>query len=150
MWIIEWSNLSDYEFNVTAWASKDDAFKKACNDIVNHIDMLDPHSDDDLLASAEIINEHIKNKEYEWAVYHWNDCEFNANNSDGTMHWIIRQITAQQCYGDVPLLSLDSSEDKEEETTKPSIIVDDHTCSLCGNTKCSKREKSCWRCGNPI
>lgn len=29
-------------------------------------------------------------------------------------------------------------------------VVDDHTCSACGNTKCSKREKSCWKCGAPI
>lgn len=25
--------------------------------------------------------------------------------------------------------------------------VNDHTCNGCGNTKCSKNEKSCWKCG---
>lgn len=30
------------------------------------------------------------------------------------------------------------------------IIKDDHTCTVCGNTKCSKHETSCWRCGTPI
>lgn len=35
----------------------------------------------------------------------------------------------------------------------PDLITgqakDDHTCK-CGNTKCSKTEKSCWKCGEPI
>ena len=25
--------------------------------------------------------------------------------------------------------------------------VNDHTCPACGNNRCSKTEKSCWRCG---
>ncbi len=28
-------------------------------------------------------------------------------------------------------------------------VVDDYTCG-CGNTKCNKTEKSCWKCGAPI
>lgn len=28
-------------------------------------------------------------------------------------------------------------------------LVDNHTCR-CGNTKCNKTEKSCWKCGAPI
>ena len=28
--------------------------------------------------------------------------------------------------------------------------VNDHTCTRCGNKKCSKTEKSCWSCGEPI
>lgn len=30
-----------------------------------------------------------------------------------------------------------------------SKVVNDHTCG-CGNTACSKSEKSCWKCGAPI
>jgi hypothetical protein len=29
------------------------------------------------------------------------------------------------------------------------IVIDNHTC-ICGNTKCNKTEKSCWKCGHPI
>lgn len=32
----------------------------------------------------------------------------------------------------------------------PVACMDDHTCMACGNTKCSKTEKSCWKCGHPI
>ena len=28
--------------------------------------------------------------------------------------------------------------------------VNDHTCKFCGNTSCSKTEKSCWKCGGLI
>ena len=30
-----------------------------------------------------------------------------------------------------------------------AAVVDDYTCG-CGNTKCNKKEKSCWKCGAPI
>lgn len=32
----------------------------------------------------------------------------------------------------------------------PVQVVNDHTCKVCGNDKCSKTEKSCWRCGSLI
>lgn len=34
----------------------------------------------------------------------------------------------------------------------PIVIpaVDDHQCISCGNDRCSKTEKSCWKCGHPI
>jgi hypothetical protein len=33
---------------------------------------------------------------------------------------------------------------------KAYVQADDHTCASCGNTKCSKVEKSCWKCGATI
>jgi hypothetical protein len=38
--------------------------------------------------------------------------------------------------------------ERQEASKKPA--VNDHTCKTCGNTKCSKTEKSCWKCGEPI
>jgi hypothetical protein len=32
----------------------------------------------------------------------------------------------------------------------PGIAVNDHVCGTCGNARCSKAEKSCWRCGNSL
>lgn len=148
MWIVEWSCLSDYEFNVTAWVFEDDAFKAACTDIINHIDSLDFDSDNELLTSAEIINKHIKNKQYKEAIQHWNDCDYNTNN-DGAMYWTVRQLTAKRYPGEPPTLSRNDCQE-EETTTNSSIIVNDHTCTLCGNAKCSKREGACWSCGHPI
>lgn len=31
-----------------------------------------------------------------------------------------------------------------------SLVINDHTCISCGNTRCSKTKKSCWKCGNKI
>jgi hypothetical protein len=46
-----------------------------------------------------------------------------------------------------------SSDDDVEVTNdcagvhKQTIAMNDHTCPSCGNDKCSKAEKSCWKCG---
>lgn len=34
--------------------------------------------------------------------------------------------------------------------TGPVVAVNDHTCKFCGNTSCSKSEKTCWKCGGVI
>lgn len=31
-----------------------------------------------------------------------------------------------------------------------TLAVNDHTCKACGNDRCSKTEKSCWKCGNKL
>ena len=31
----------------------------------------------------------------------------------------------------------------------PGQAINNHTCA-CGNTRCNKSEKTCWRCGNPL
>ncbi len=31
-----------------------------------------------------------------------------------------------------------------------SDAVNDHTCPSCHNTKCSKTEKTCWKCGGAL
>jgi hypothetical protein len=28
--------------------------------------------------------------------------------------------------------------------------INDHVCPSCQNKRCSKSEKTCWRCGNPL
>lgn len=38
------------------------------------------------------------------------------------------------------------------ETIKvdPPKAINDHTCPHCGNTACSKTERSCWKCGGSL
>jgi hypothetical protein len=31
-----------------------------------------------------------------------------------------------------------------------STPINNHKCSACGNDRCSKIEKTCWKCGNPL
>lgn len=34
--------------------------------------------------------------------------------------------------------------------TLDTTTIDDHVCVSCGNQKCSKSEKACWKCGTKI
>lgn len=146
-WIVEWSNLSEYEFGVTTWTSEDEALKHACSEIVQHISSTSADEDDDFINTAIIINDLIKSKEYRKAINQWNDCQSNIDNE--SMYWNVIYHSPKRYYGDVPNLD-DYLTSLDEEETSPSIIVDDHTCTLCGNNKCSKQESSCWKCGHPI
>jgi hypothetical protein len=38
----------------------------------------------------------------------------------------------------------------DSSVSGPTVIVDDHVCPACGNTKCSRQEKSCWKCGSSL
>lgn len=37
----------------------------------------------------------------------------------------------------------------QDVTINPGVVipVDNYTCKICANTKCSTTEKSCWKCG---
>jgi hypothetical protein len=65
--------------------------------------------------------------------------EFDVGGCDqqlsriGSLAKKVQTITAQPCTGKVI-----------------SAPVNDHTCVCCGNTACSKSEKSCWKCGSQI
>lgn len=34
--------------------------------------------------------------------------------------------------------------------TSAAVTINDHTCPGCHNTKCSKSEKTCWKCGGAL
>lgn len=40
----------------------------------------------------------------------------------------------------------------DPQAPAPSVAktVNNHKCGACGNDRCSKHEKSCWKCGNPL
>ena len=41
-------------------------------------------------------------------------------------------------------------EDTDVEVQTQTTVMNDHTCPSCGNDKCSKNEKSCWKCGSSL
>ncbi len=98
---------------------------------------------------------------------------YTANNyidSDEFIVHIIYDIGSEACFGNYYNNSFSLSVERQfswaDANTmkgqplsisnplppKPNAIVikDDHTCTMCGNTKCSKQEKSCWKCGSSI
>lgn len=53
------------------------------------------------------------------------------------------------------VIAYDSSKNDAEHialTSNPltNNVMNNHTCKVCGNTKCSKAETSCWKCGHSI
>lgn len=62
-------------------------------------------------------------------------------------HFIIREILADGITG---------GEFYREDTAGIPIhssaapAVNDHVCPACGNTRCNKKEASCWICGSPL
>lgn len=66
----------------------------------------------------------------------------NDKRVDSKLQYIEMTSIAKPIPFTVPELPMN------ESWTMKSII-DDYTCS-CGNTKCSKVENSCWKCGAPI
>lgn len=49
----------------------------------------------------------------------------------------------------VPTINANSAPSMPIKVTSVQIVVNDYTCA-CGNTKCSRTEKACWKCGAAI
>jgi len=41
-------------------------------------------------------------------------------------------------------------EEFQKTITASGVAINDHVCPVCGNNRCSKTEKICWRCGNSL
>jgi len=75
----------------------------------------------------------------------WEDNPFNLR--------IAREIKSDDDYCNVWVSS--GIKSKAAPTIKavvsdPMVAINDHTCKFCGNTACSKSEKTCWKCGGVI
>jgi hypothetical protein len=67
-------------------------------------------------------------------------------------------VSRQLCYdtsgctqlsGKVVTINVRAPSNMKVETPVDKPVVNDYTCG-CGNDRCSRTEKSCWRCGAPI
>ena len=49
-------------------------------------------------------------------------------------------------HADMKKFNINFVKTEQKQSLPTNVIVDDYTCA-CGNTKCSTKEKSCWKCG---
>jgi hypothetical protein len=65
-----------------------------------------------------------------------------------THEFEIREVLADGSPGDLwhPLVEVPMAPIRSA-TAAP---INDHVCPACWNDKCSKTEKSCWKCGSPL
>ncbi len=74
---------------------------------------------------------------------------------EGGMYVKIRvDIKGQEMDGLVSLydvLEIQLAEPLKQVVVSTTMgAVNDHVCATCGNDRCSRTERSCWRCGAPI
>ena len=86
--------------------------------------------------------------------------ESSPNQDEYARYWSVHEEQPEYFTKTVYTLpdSFFENEDPDvasiEEDDPPDTVVstgnaNDHTCG-CGNTRCNKTEKSCWKCGAPI
>jgi len=155
VWVLESDdqNYSEYDVSVlvSVWVSETDALKQAAYEMVNHLNKIYFSEDDDLVKVVQEINDLLQAKSYRQAIEFWNDCSYNIDNSS-PIYWTVTDLSAK-VYGS-GAISFDKKKylflDAAAQAAPTNGLVNDHTCTACGNTRCSKRENSCWSCGNPI
>lgn len=152
VWIVERDDQSNYEYDVSAWLSEADALKQAVHEMITHINKIHYSEDADLVDVVKEINDLLQTKSYKQAIEFWNECYFNTDNS-GSIYWTITDY-AVKVYGSGPI-AFDKKKypflDAADQSAAPTNgLINNHTCTLCGNTKLNSSEKSCWSCGTPI
>ncbi|HEY3524811.1 MAG TPA: hypothetical protein VGK47_01345 [Nitrososphaeraceae archaeon] len=152
VWVVERSDLNNYEYNVSAWLSEADALKQAVHEMVAHINKIYHADDADLIDAVKEIDELLQAKNQRAAIDLWNDCCYNIDQSS-PVYWSVTDYSVK-VYGGGPIAFnkkkypfLDSAAQSAAPTNG---LINNHTCVLCGNTKLNRSEKSCWSCGTPI
>lgn len=69
------------------------------------------------------------------------DAEDYCNRNCNNIHWNFEIQEIDDAEQPIIVKSISSG-------VTPAI--NDHVCPLCKNNRCSKTEKECWRCGNPL
>lgn len=80
-----------------------------------------------------------------WQGYYWNN-----PFSIGVSRMVTHNNAGLDWTGDDMFAGMNTPAKNAPTIPAPIACVDDHTCTSCGNTRCSKNEKSCWKCGTPI
>jgi hypothetical protein len=67
--------------------------------------------------------------------------------ADGSEKWFLdnKELTHKEW-----LAAVSSSYMPVVPVISSSVSINDHTCPTCKNDRCSKTEKSCWKCGNSL
>lgn len=152
VWVVECDDQINSEYEVTAWTSEDDALKHAVHEMIIHINMIHYAADHYLVKAVQKISDLLESNSNREAIDYWNDSEYNLDNG-GAIFWSVDEYLPKTYKKSGA--SFDKSRfpflNKLNQAAAPvNGVVNDHTCTNCGNTRCSKKEKSCWVCGAKI
>lgn len=64
--------------------------------------------------------------------------------------YCLSELNKWSCYDDweIKLYPEDQSSDSNDSKNISILAINDYTCPVCHNDRCSKSEKICWKCGN--
>jgi len=96
----------------------------------------------EILNGFEPIVNFIKNGDYAAAIDHWYD-EYEYSITETL--FLPKPVNLK--IPDLDFYKNQIPPDSMEEPNNQDVVTNDHVCVQCGNTSCSKTEKSCWKCG---
>lgn len=73
-------------------------------------------------------------------LFHPGDFEVRERHPDGTPGAAVYRPQASE-HSIIPTSS---------DVGAPTIAINNHTCPSCKNDRCSKSEKTCWKCGGKL
>jgi hypothetical protein len=173
LWIVK-TIYSDNSQALSLFSDEDEAYKQACYCIQQQI-KYNMYTNGAKQADAALeINNIIIAREWRKATEKWNDTIADLNIDYFPMYYVDEhQLISNAQNPHIFAASFFSAASPSVVTTNPpsvpavlaapisngyvpassatpAVAVNDHTCTSCGNTSCSKSEKSCWKCGAAI
>lgn len=152
VWVVECDDQINSEYEVTVWTSEDDALKHAVHEMILHINKQHHATDPYLVKTVQKISDLLASNSNRGALDCWNDSDYNLDNG-GAIFWMVDEYQPKIYKSNGAILDKGRFPflNKLNQATAPvNGVVNDHTCTNCGNTRCSKQEKSCWVCGAKI
>lgn len=120
------------------------AMAEACEHIVEEITefLVDSNIDSYTIKHYRDVIDSISFGSYRHAIEEWDS------------NWELERchVSTDIPLFDFPTFPTPDTDESSEESIPPVLLTpaNNHTCVGCGNTKCSKIEKSCWKCGTQI
>lgn len=129
--------------------SKTIALQETCAHILSQMrDILDDEPDCGEDYGYYEISDHIESGDYYKAISLW-DSEYEITQESLIIDSAELEFLKRPTHDDDD--DVQNASSSWSQLIRPTTTVcNDYTCATCGNTACSKTEKSCWRCGHPI
>ncbi len=144
VYVVEWTYPHDGDVSISVWGNEREAYLQACKNIRSYIDLswdLDEEKDSE--ASEEFENFRVSGL-YKQAIKAYNlyEDDRTADDCDG-QYW---QVYTKSINGTFSIIAA-ANTTCNSTTNVVTAAVNDYTCPNCNNNKCSRSEKSCWKCG---
>ena len=75
--------------------------------------------------------------------------KWSTVDTSGNPDWYVDIDGGEFYWREINMIQV--GEVKTPTSTDPSVpAINDHSCPSCGNDRCSKSERTCWKCGGKL